>query len=333
MNCERVLRRGFQVAACVAGLLGVTGMGGVAGLAYLAGASPAAHAADYGAVLAGAQSEFWKAMEQGIAQAATERRVQIVVRSPLDDDPKTTSQNLQLKLVKWMIDTGVKSMILAPIPVNGVKTPVPLPVPVVFVDRPSDDYRALATISTDNYAAGRVAARTLQRSLPRGAKVGVLRLAPDVVSTSARERGFIDAAKEMGFELVVDAYIGHGVHEPTLAAVDAIKSYGHPLDAIFTPTDLTTVAAVRAIDELAPKQRPKLVGFDYRPVFKEYLKTGVLFAVIAQDAYQMGYVAMQTLLKVAAGERVPQEISIDVLSLTADNIGDPVITMKLRQYQ
>jgi ribose transport system substrate-binding protein len=106
MNCERVLRRGFQVAACVAGLLGVTGMGGVAGLAYLAGASPAAHAADYGAVLAGAQSEFWKAMEQGIAQAATERRVQIVVRSPLDDDPKTTSQNLQLKLVKWMIDSG-----------------------------------------------------------------------------------------------------------------------------------------------------------------------------------------------------------------------------------
>jgi ribose transport system substrate-binding protein len=327
MSCERVLRRWLQVAACLIGALGVTG------LACLAGAGADARAADYGAVLAGAQSEFWKAMEQGISEAAAQRRVQVVVRSPIDDDPQTTSQNLQLKIVQWMIDSGAKSIILAPIPVNGMKTPIQLPVPVVFVDRPSKDYRALATISTDNYAAGRTAARTLQHALPRGAKVGVLRLAPDVVSTSAREQGFIDAAKEMGFEIAVDAYIGHGIHEPELAAVDAIKSYGHPLDAIFTPTDFTTLAAVRAIDQLAPKQRPKLVGFDYRPIFAQYLQTGVLYAVIAQDAYQMGYVAMQTLLKIEAGERVPAEISIDVLSLTAANIGDPAIGIKLRQYQ
>jgi ribose transport system substrate-binding protein len=327
MSCERVLRGWLQVAACLTGLLGVTGV------SCLSGASGVARAADYGAVLAGAQSEFWKAMEQGITDAATEHHAQVVVRSPVDDDPQTTSQNLQLKMVQWMIDSGVKSIILAPIPVNGVKTPVQLPVPVVFVDRPSNDYRSLATVSTDNYAAGRAAARTLQQALPRGAKVGVLRLAPDVVSTTARERGFIDAAKEMGFEIAVDAYIGHGIHEPELAAVDAIKSYGHPLDAIFAPTDFTTLAAVRALDELAPKQRPKVVGFDYRPIFKQYLQTGVLYAVIAQDAYQMGYVAMQTLLKVEAGEPVPQQISIDALSLTAANIGDPTISKKLRQYQ
>src|SRR5262249_50460162 len=129
--------------------------------------------------------------------------------------------------------------------------------------------------------AGRTAARTLQQALPRGAKVGVLRLARDVMSTSAREQGFIDAAKEMGFEIAVDAYIGHGIHEPELAAVDAIKTYGHPLDAIFTPTDFTTLAAVRALETLAPKQHPKLVGFDYRPIFRQYLQTGVLYAVIA----------------------------------------------------
>ncbi|CAB3750918.1 substrate-binding domain-containing protein [Paraburkholderia humisilvae] len=327
MSCERVRRRWLQVAAGLIGVLGLTG------LACLTGASGIARAAGYGAVLAGSQSEFWKAMEDGITQAASEQKVQVVVRSPVDDDPQTTSQNLQLKMVQWMIDSGVKSIILAPIPVSGVKTPVQLPVPVVFVDRPSNDYRSLATISTDNYAAGRAAAHTLQDALPRGAKVGVLRLARDVVSTSAREQGFIDAAKEMGFDIAVDAYIGHGIHEPELAAVDAIKAYGHPLDAIFTPTDFTTLAAVRALEDLAPKQRPKLVGFDYRPIFRQYLQTGVLYAVIAQDAYQMGYVAMQTLLKAEAGEPVPPRISIDVLSLTATNIGDPTISMKLRQYR
>jgi ribose transport system substrate-binding protein len=339
MSSERVLRRWLRVVAFVFGvpaLIGVPvlfGLPAISGVSGLSGSSGIAHAADYGAVLAGAQSEFWKAMEEGIHQAAAERRVNVIVRSPVDDDPQTSAQNLQLKMVRWMIDSGVKSIILAPIPVKDVKTPVQLPVPVVFVDRPSKDFRALSTVSTDNYAAGRVAARTLERVLPRGAKVAVLRLAPDVVSTSAREQGFIDTAKAMGFEIAVDAYIGHGIHEPELAAVDAIKSYGRPLDAIFAPTDFTTLAAVRALDQLAPKQRPKIVGFDYRPAFRQYLQTGVLYAVIAQDAYQMGYVAMQTLLKAEAGEVVPPQISIEVLALTAANITDPAIGIKLRQYQ
>jgi ribose transport system substrate-binding protein len=315
MGCKRLVKRWLVVPA------------------FLLGAAGSCGAADVGAVLAGAQSEFWRAMENGITQAAVDFGSKVVVRSPMDDDPRTTADNLQLKMVQWVIASGVKSVILAPIPVTGVKTPIELPVPVVFVDRPSHDFRALSTISTDNYAAGRAAAHTLQGVLPRGAKVGVLRLAPDVVSTTARERGFIDAAKQMGFEVVVDAYIGHGIHEPELAAQDAIKSYGHPIDALFTPTDFTTVAAVRALDELALKKRPKLVGFDYRPIFKQYLTTGELHAFIAQDAYQMGYVAVETLMKAQAGEPVKPEISIDVLTVTAGNINDPAINAKLRQYQ
>jgi len=326
---RRSWRGTLWCAVCAAGLLGVGGMVPVVSTV---------HAADYGAVLAGAQSEFWRAMETGIEQAARDRSVQVTVRSPMDDDPRTTTDNLQLKLVQRMIDAGVKSIILAPIPVTGIATPVVLPVPVVFVDRPSKDYRGLSTISTDNYEAGRTAARTLQGVLPRGAKIAVLRLAPDVVSTSAREKGFVDAAKQLGFEIAVDAYIGHGIHEPELAAVDAIKAYqervpAQPLDAIFTPTDFTTLAALRAVDTLSMMPRPKLVGFDYRPAFKQYLQSGVLHAVIAQDAYQMGYVGMQTLLKAEAGERVPPSISIDVLVLTAANVGDPSIEKKLRQYQ
>jgi ribose transport system substrate-binding protein len=306
--------------------------------AALMAAGGTVQAADYGAALAGAQSEFWRAMEAGIEQAASERGAKVTVRSPMDDDPHTRSDNLQLKLVQRMIDAGVKSIILAPIPVSGVATPVQLPVPLVFVDRPGKDYRALSTISTDNYQAGRAAAHTLQGVLPHGARIAVLRLAPDVVSTSARESGFVDAAKEQGFEIAVDAYIGHGIHEPELAAVDAINAYrerapGRELDAIFTPTDFTTLAAVRAVDTLALKSRPKLVGFDYRPAFRQYLQSGVLHAVIAQDAYNMGYVAMMTLLKAEAGEPIPPEIRIDVLVLTAANIDNPEIAKKLQQYQ
>lgn len=291
-----------------------------------------AKAGDIGAVLAGAQSEFWKSMETGISRAASDLHVEVVIRSPMDDDPQTVADNLQLKLVQRAITSGAKALIMAPIPVTGMKTPIDLPVPVVFIDRPSDDFHAISTVSTDNYAAGRVAAGTLAGKLPKGASVAVLRLAPDVVSTTARERGFIDAAKKMGFRVVIDTYIGHGIHEPQFAAEDAIKSYGHPIDAIFTPTDFTTVAVVRALDELALSKRPTLVGFDYRPIYRQYLQTGELYAFVVQDAFRMGYVAVQTIVRFQAGDRVPRNISIDTFAVTARNIDNPKVTAMLSQY-
>jgi len=43
---------------------------------------------EFGAVLAGARSGFWGAMEKGIAQAGADLGVRVVVRSPVDDDPR-----------------------------------------------------------------------------------------------------------------------------------------------------------------------------------------------------------------------------------------------------
>ncbi|HZF32331.1 MAG TPA: substrate-binding domain-containing protein [Candidatus Angelobacter sp.] len=288
---------------------------------------------EFGAVLAGARSGFWGAMEKGIAQAGVDLGARVVVRSPVDDDPQTVAQNLQIKMVRSLIQDGAKAIILAPMPVAGVPTPVEIPVPVVFVDRSSADFKGLSTISTDNYAAGRAAALTLQGYLSKGAKVGVLRLAPDVVSTTAREAGFVDATREMGFDVVVDVYLGHGIREPQAAVAAALASYSGRLDAIFTPTDFTTFGALRALAELPPEGRPRLVGFDYRPVFEDYLRSGDLHAFVVQDPFQMGYRAVQLLMEIQAGRHVPERVTIDALVVTAGNLGDPKIRTALNQYR
>jgi ribose transport system substrate-binding protein len=288
---------------------------------------------EIGAVLAGARSGFWGAMEKGIAQAGIDLGVRVVVRSPVDDDPQTVAQNLQIKMVRSLIQDGAKAMILAPMPVAGLPTPVEISVPVVFVDRSSADFRGLSTISTDNYAAGHAAAFTLQGHLSKGAKVGVLRLAPDVVSTTARETGFIDATKELEFDLVVDTYLGHGIREPQAAVAAALASYSGRLDAVFTPTDFTTFGALRALAELPPEGRPLLVGFDYRPAFEESLRKGELHAFVVQDPFQMGYRAVQILTEIRANRQVPERVTIDALVVTAGNLDDPKIRTALNQYR
>jgi ribose transport system substrate-binding protein len=289
------------------------------------------HAQEIAAVLAGSRGSYWMTVEKGITQAGAELGVSIAIRSPVDDDPRTVAENLQFKMVQSMLEAGARSLILAPIPVHDLATPIRYDVPVILIDRPSTQFTALSTVSTDNYGSGRAAAQTLKGQLPEGARVGVVRLAPDVVSTTARENGFVDGVRAMGFELVVDAYAGHGIREPEMAATTALGPYRGRLDALFTPNGNVTLGVLRALQSWPPAERPRLIGFDYRPGFELSLRDGNLYALVMQDPFRMGYTAVQQLVAFRAGQKIPREVTIDVVVVTSANLHDPGIRAALER--
>jgi len=291
----------------------------------------AAQAQEIAAVLAGTRGLFWKTVEQGIKQASADHGVSVLLRSTVDDDPGTVEQKLQLKMVDYMLQGGAKSLILAPIPVPGITTPIEYPVPVVLIDRPSDQFKALSTVATDNHAAGRAAALSLARRLAPGARVGVFRLERSVVSTTARETGFIEAAKELGFEVVIDAYVGHGIREAQFAIEALLRDHQGRLDAVFAPTTEITLAILLARQDRPREQRPLLVGNGYSAGFADNMRRGELFAIVLQDAFKMGYTAVEQLLRARAGEKIPEQVMIDVLVVTAETLDDPKVRAALHQ--
>ena len=291
----------------------------------------AAQAQEIAAVLAGTRGLFWKTVEQGIKQASADHGVSVLLRSTVDDDPGTVEQKLQLKMVDYMLQGGAKSLILAPIPVPGITTPIEYPVPVVLIDRPSDQFKALSTVATDNHAAGRAAALSLARRLAPGARVGVFRLERSVVSTTARETGFIEAAKELGYEVVIDAYVGHGIREAQFAIEALLRDHQGRLDAVFAPTTEITLAILLARQDRPREQRPLLVGNGYSAGFADNMRRGELFAIVLQDAFKMGYTAVEQLLRARAGEKIPEQVMIDVLVVTAETLDDPKVRAALHQ--
>jgi ribose transport system substrate-binding protein len=172
----------------------------------------------------------------------------------------------------------------------------------------------------------------LQGQLPKGAKVGVLRLLPYIASTTDRENGFIEAAKEMGFDVVLDAYVGRGIREAQASVTALLGSYQGLIDAVFTPNEETTFGALRALHKWPREKRPRLVGFDYRAAFKEDLRKGNLYAIVVQDPFQMGYRAVQALVQFRSGQQLPEQVAIDVLVVTANNVDDPTIHTALSHY-
>jgi ribose transport system substrate-binding protein len=298
-----------------------------------AGAMPTASAAEIGVILAGKVLGIWLGMTRGIERAAQDLHVGLVVRSPADGAALGIQRNIQLKLIDYMVQRGIAGIILAPEPLEGVATPVSIAVPTVLVDRSSPDYNAISTVATDNFAGGRTAALSLAPLLPKGAKIAVLRLAANISSTTERENGFVSVAREMGWEVVVDAYVGYRYRESQALVVKALNGYAGHLDAVFAPAEPVAYGALRVVEAMPVDARPRLVAFDWRPEFLDALKRGGLYATVLQDPYRMGYLAVETLVAATQGRPPPPPTQfVEVMTVMQTNVNDPAAQAAIANY-
>jgi ribose transport system substrate-binding protein len=292
-----------------------------------------AGAAEVGVILTGYVLGFWRAMTKGMTSAAQDLDVDLLIRSPADGSALDEQKNIQLKLIDFMVGQGVAGIVLAPEPLEGVTAPISPAVPLVLVDRGSTDYQARSTVATDNFAAGRAAALSLAPVLHKGAKVAVLRLAANIPSTTARENGFVSVAKEKGWTVAVDTFVGYKLREAEEATAKALKGYGGRLDAVFVPNESAAYGAVRVVSAMPAQSRPRLVAFDWRPEFSDALRNGSLYATVLQDPYGMGYRAVAAAVAASRGQKLPPHEFTEVTVATKANIDQPLVRRLTEHYE
>ncbi|KVK76055.1 LacI family transcriptional regulator [Burkholderia cepacia] len=291
-------------------------------LAVPAGAGPVGDTRQrIGAVLPGSSLFYWQVMRKGIEQAARDLHVDLLMRSPADGASIDGQPNIQLKMIDYLVRNGVAGILLAAEPLRDAVAPVA--VPVVQVDRLSRDYPSVSIVSTNNLAAGKVAAMTLAPVLRQHAKVAILRLSPEIGATTERENGFASIAHEKGWNVTIDAYVGFRPHDAEVRIARIVSDYDGRLDAIFAPAEPIAYGALRVIRTLPPERRPRLVVFDWRPEFEDGLRSGEIHADIVQDPYRMGYLGLEVLVGRLNGHASASVIYIPTMTLTRDNVDSP----------
>lgn len=278
-----------------------------------------------GAILPGHVLGFWCSLRKGMEQAARDLNLQLIVRGSADGAALDRQVNVQLSLMDYMIAQGVSGIVLAPEPLAAGTSPVSVKVPLVLVDREGPAFKSLSIVATDNFAAGRKAALSLAGVLPTGANVAVLRLAADIPSTTQREEGFISVAREKGWNLVINAYVGYELREAQERAATLLRGREGALDAVFAPNETVAFGAVRVVGAMPLSRRPRLVVFDWRPEFRQALADGALHAVVLQDVHRMGYRSVTTAAAAARGETVDSKQDVDIAIVTRSNMDDPAI--------
>jgi ribose transport system substrate-binding protein len=325
---KRMLAMGLVAALALAGIQACGGRSG-------GGAQPVGRKLTIAVIPKGTTHEFWKSVHAGAIKASQELDVDLLWQGPLREDDREE----QIKVVDTIRARQVSGIALAPLDDKALRLPVRDAVrsgiPVLIFDSglASEDYVSL--VETDNYKGGRVAGEHLVSLLSGTGNVIVLRLHEGAASTTQREQGFLDVMAATPAIKVVSSnqYAGastEGSYKASENLLTATRAASGGVNGIFCPNESTTFGMLRALQDARLAGKIRFVGFDTSDKMVQALRDGELDALVLQDPFKMGYLAVKTLVRHIKGEKVEKHIDTGATLVTKANMDQPDIRDRLQ---
>ena len=276
----------------------------------------------------GSSHVYWVSAHAGAVKAAREENVDIIWNGP----PTESDFSGELQIVENMINQHVDAICLAPIDrkalANAVDRASTAGIPVVIWDSPVDTQNFVAQVSTDNYAAGQLAADRMGEVLKGKGKIVEVACQPGSASTMARESGFEEKLKQSYPDIhIVDKRYGMADVAKSMAVAENMLTAFPDLDGMFGSNESSTVGAARAVQ--SAKRQLNLVGFDSSPTLIEGLKDGVIDSLVTQNPFDMGYKSVKAAVAKLNGGNVDHVQKLPAVVVTKANLEEPSIHARL----
>ena len=127
-------------------------------------------------------------------------------------------------------------------------------------------------------------------------------MVPGSSSTMQREQGFEDTlAKEFPDIHIADAQYCMSDRARALAITENMLTAHPDLDALFASAEPGTVGAAKAVESRGLADKVHFVGFDFSNTIEDGLKGGAIDALVVQDPFKIGYMAVQAVLEKLEG--------------------------------
>lgn len=232
----------------------------------------------------------------------------------------------QIALIESMVTQGVQGIALTPVDPTvapALDDAVEAGVKVVLMDNSIPGWENLTALATtDNYAAGVIAGKTLATMVKDGDTLGILEGVPGVPALDDRVNGMLEGLQGVKVEIV-----GRGATNCTeelgINVAEDLLTANPDLDAIYSACGPPAAGAARAIENagIAPEDIV-LVGFDFCCGEAEALEAGIEDATVAQFPSKMAELGVDALVRAIRGEEVPSLIDSGAALVTKDNMAD-----------
>jgi len=263
-----------------------------------------AQAAGIGASLLTQQHPFYIELADAMREQAKTHNV------PLQISIANQDLNRQIADVEDFIVKGMDVIIISPVDSQGVIAALARAqaagIKVITVDIAAAQGQVVSHIGTDNYTGGVKAGELMAQILHGQGKVAIIDY-PTVQSVVNRVNGFKDALKNHPGIKIVAQQTGI-TRAAALAAAQNMLQAEPEITGIFGFGDDAALAAAVAVKSAGLEHQVKVIGFDGMQEAREAVDNNpVMVGVIQQFPQQMGQQAIDTAVKVMAGETVLAE--------------------------
>ena len=206
----------------------------------------------------------------------------------------------------------VRRVVERHIPVGIVSSPLTLP-----------PGKSLAYIVNDEQETGALAADALGRSLHGRGRVALLGIDPMQIGVIERMRSFEQALRSK--------YPAMRITERKPGTLDTITSKQMAVEVLMAEPhvdaalalNFTAALGLSQAEQMLPgRRRIPIVVCGQDGELVTLLKAGVIDTFIAQDAYAMGYQAMEEIVRMRQGLPVPAQTAMKPILVNASNVDD-----------
>lgn len=266
---------------------------------------------------------FFVDMRRGAQEAADRLGVTLQVQAA----DREIDVDKQMQIVENLLQTGIDVLAITPSGsreiVSALVKAKNANVPIVIVDTRIDAQAAAAAgvqphtfIGSDNYEGGKLAGEYVVSSTGGKARVGILEGIPGHETADSRLRGFKDAlAKAPGVTIAASQPANWERDQGFNVFQNMLQAHAD-IDTVFAASDLMALGAIEAIAAAGKSGRIRVVGFDALDDAKKAIEAGTMAATVAQFPYEMGKVAVESAVKILAGEKLPADIMVKLEMVT-----------------
>lgn len=263
-------------------------------------------------------SEFFLSAFAGARAAATEYNLDLTITGPGTEEDYET----QNKMIGEAVEAGADAIVFSAIDYEknaaAIDAAAAAGVQVVSIDSGVGSDQVSTYIGTDNYAAGRMAARAALERVEGPLQVGIVNYNEGTANGQERVRGAADALAESGRARIAEE-ITTLVDAPRAQTDTVALLLAHPeINVLMAFNEPTSVGAAQAVRVLDRSEDLFFVGFDSNVVTIDGLQEGWVDALIVQNPYAMGYLGVESAYQLLSGQGGSPEAVVDTSTQIVD---------------
>lgn len=271
-----------------------------------------------GLAVANLQADFFNQIRQSVQREANRRGIRLVI-ADAKGDPDT-----QVNQIQDFITRDVDAIIYIPAGATAATVPVRdarrAGIPVVTVDRNPDGAPGNTFIATDSEKAAENLGRWVAEQKQGQANIGVVQGQIGTTPEIARDTGFRRGiAPFPGVKIVASQASKQWAQDEGFNLATDMLQANPRINVFFGRADALALGAAQAV-RAAGRKDVLVVGFDGDRAGLTAVQNGTLGATIVQQTQKMGRLAVDSALRLDAGETLPAEQLQPGLLATRDTV-------------